>query len=140
MKRFFFLLIVVLWCAPHSEAAEAKADSLVKAEEHRAQRAMLRSLVLPGWGQFYNGKKWKGSLIATLEVGSMVGYVVRRQQIKDLGTPERNWFMISTIGIVLYSMADAYVDAHLDRVNWGGIQAGVGEDGAAKVVWRVRFK
>jgi hypothetical protein len=139
MKRIFFLFLV-LCCAQRSDAVDAGADSVTSAEENRAQKAMLRSLVLPGWGQFYNGKKWKGSFIAALEVGSAVGYVVRRQQIKNAITPERNWFMISTIGLMFYSMADAYVDAHLDRVNWADIQTEIREDGMAHMQLQFKFK
>ena len=92
--------------------------------------AVLRSIALPGWGQFYNGKRAKGVVIATAEVASAVAYVARRQQIKDI--QERNIYFFTTIGIVLYSMADAYVDAHLSRVDWAEVEAGVDEKGAAK--------
>ncbi len=139
MKRILFLFLV-LCCAQRSDAVDAGADSVTRAEENRAQKAMLRSLSLPGWGQFYNGKKWKGSFIAALEVGSAVGYVVRRQQIKDLNTPKRNWFMISTIGVILYSMADAYVDAHLDLVNWADIKTDIREEGTVYMQLQFKFK
>ena len=99
---------------------------------------MLRSLTLPGWGQFYNARRWKGSVIAVAQTGSAVGYFVRREQIR--GTPARNWFLFSTIGIVLYSMADAYVDAHLDRVDWAEIKAGMSPDGTAQVRLHVKFR
>ena len=100
--------------------------------------AVLRSLALPGWGQFYNGKHIKGSVIAAVELGSAVAYVVRRNQIKDLSVHTRNVYFFTTIGVVLYSMADAYVDAHLSRVNWAEVEAGVDETGAAKL--RLKFK
>ena len=54
------------------------------------------------------------------------------------GTQERNLYLFSTIGIVLYSVADAYVDAHLSRVDWAEVEAGIDENGAAK--FRVKFK
>jgi len=102
------------------------------------RRAMLRSLVLPGWGQFYNGKKIKGGVIAAVELGSAVAYFVRRDQLRSVGSSERNVYFFTTIGVVLYAMADAYVDAYLDRVDWAEVEMGVGHDGAAQ--FRVRFK
>lgn len=117
--------------------ASADRDSLA-VEENRARGAMLRSLTLPGWGQFYNGRRWKGSVIAVVQTGSAVGYFVRREQIR--GTPARNYFLFSTIGIVLYSMADAYVDAHLDRVDWAKIKAGMTPDGTAQVRLQMAFR
>ncbi len=100
--------------------------------------AVLRSIALPGWGQFYNGKRVKGSVIATAEIASAIAWVVRRKQIKDQGTQERNLYLFSTIGIVLYSVGDAYVDAHLSRVDWAEVEAGIDENGAAKL--RLKFK
>ena len=87
-------------------------------------KAMVRSIALPGWGQFYNGKKFKGILVATAEVGSAVAFFVRRDQInkeiRPVGQPpKRNFFLISTLGIVFYSVVDAFVDAHLDGFDWG---------------------
>ena len=100
--------------------------------------AVLRSIALPGWGQFYNGKRVKGSIIATAEIASATAWFVRRKQIKDRGTQERNLYLFSTIGIVLYSVGDAYVDAHLSRVDWAEVEVGIDEDGAAK--FRLKFK
>ncbi|MBS12157.1 MAG: hypothetical protein CME19_11220 [Gemmatimonadetes bacterium] len=87
-------------------------------------KAMVRSLVLPGWGQFYSGKKVKGTLVAAAEVGSVVAFFVRRDQInreiRPVGqAPKRNFYLLSTIGIVFYSVVDAFVDAHLDNFDWG---------------------
>ncbi|MDP6040290.1 MAG: DUF5683 domain-containing protein [Candidatus Latescibacteria bacterium] len=119
-----------------SWSAESQPDSLTS--DRRVRSAVLRSLALPGWGQFYNGKHIKGSVIAAVELGSAVAYVVRRNQIKDLSVHTRNVYFFTTIGVVLYSMADAYVDAHLSRVNWAEVEAGVDETGAAKL--RLKFK
>ncbi len=94
----------------------ARVDS---AESGRSPTgAMLRSLALPGWGQFYNGKYIKGSLFAVAEIGSVVAFFVRRNQIEDETLPgmrkERNVYFFTTIGAILFSLGDAYVDAHLD--------------------------
>ena len=125
-----------------SSGAESPPDTLSakpQASKGRVRGAVLRSVMLPGWGQFYNGKRVKGSVIATVEVASAAAWVVRRKQIKDRGIQARNIYFFSTIGIVLYSIADAYVDAHLSRVNWAEVEAGVDENGAAKLRLKVAF-
>lgn len=83
--------------------------------------AMLRSLALPGWGQWYNGKRFKAVVVAGVEVGLVVDAIVQNQLAaasEDFYSREfyRNnrslaiWWLGAAI---LYSMADAYVDAHL---------------------------
>ena len=143
-KRRNIALIFALFfaCLQPSSGAESPPDTLTakpKAGKGRVRGAVLRSVVLPGWGQFYNGKRVKGSVIATAEVASAIAWVVRRKQIKDRGIQARNIYLFSTIGIVLYSIADAYVDAHLSRVDWAEIEAGVDENGAAKLRLKVAF-
>ena len=60
--------------------------------------------------------------MAALEVGSTAAYFVRRREIQRaqavLPGARRNIYVYSTVAVVLYGMADAYVDAHLDAVNW----------------------
>ena len=137
-KNFSPLLILALFFASGpSWSAESQPDTL--SSHRRVRGAVLRSIALPGWGQFYNGKRVKGSVIATAEVASAIAWVVRRKQIKDRGTPARNLYLFSTIGIVLYSVADAYVDAHLSRVDWAEVEAGIDENGAAKLRVKLKF-
>jgi len=104
---------------------------------------MLRSMVLPGWGQMYNGRPVKGSLFAAAEIGSVVAFFVRRNQLNKcpatVGQQERNVYLFTSMGIVLVSMADAYVDAHLDSVDWGKVEVGPDEKGKMKVKLSVRF-
>lgn len=84
--------------------------------------AMLRSLALPGWGQFYNGRPVKGGVIATAQSGSAVAFFVDRSRNGDASN--RNPFLISTFAILFYSVVDAYVDAHLDAVAWVDVEDG----------------
>ena len=84
--------------------------------------AMLRSLALPGWGQFYNEQIIKGLVVvagqATL-IGFNFYYNNQANQFR-VGSPERDfyqdrrnltyWLMVAA---TLLSMADAYIDAHL---------------------------
>lgn len=48
--------------------------------------AVLRSLALPGWGQFYTGHKVRGSLTAVLETAFFAGAIVNyrdRNRLRD---------------------------------------------------------
>jgi len=116
------LLTVSAVGAEPADTAAVRSEGLK--EVRSPTKAMVRSLVLPGWGQFYNGKKLKGTLVAATEVGSVVAFFVRRDQINNevrpVGqAPKRNFFLMSSIGIVFYSVVDAFVDAHLDDFDWG---------------------
>lgn len=83
--------------------------------------AMLRSIFVPGWGQFYNGKWLKGLLIAGAELGLITNAVVLNKWANEATTDEEYYFYIDNRNLsfwllgatILYSMADAYVDAHL---------------------------
>lgn len=86
--------------------------------------ALLRSAVLPGWGQFYNDEPLKGIVFGTLELGLLSwlitehfaaeearinnddpAYQIHRQRRLDL-----IWY---TSAAWLFGMLDAYVDAYL---------------------------
>jgi len=104
---------------------------------------MWRSLVLPGWGQFHNRRPVKACVIAALEVGSAAAYLLRREEVRRMqaASPEarRNVFLFSTVAVVLYSMADAYVDAHLDAVDWGATVRAGASGPEARLGLLVRF-
>ena len=126
LKTSFLICAVLLVCAAsvHSEESDSTTVQVREQEPKSPTKAMARSLMLPGWGQFYNGKRFKGTLIAAAEVGSVVALFIRRDQIDNdvrplEEPPKRNLFVISTIGIVFYSVVDAFVDAHLDGFDWG---------------------
>ncbi|MBN2010294.1 hypothetical protein JW960_13195 [candidate division KSB1 bacterium] len=83
--------------------------------------AMIRSIIVPGWGQFYNGKRFKAMLICGIQVGTLARSVVYNQLYQNSTIDEdkefylnlRNqstWFLA---GSVIYSMLDAFVDAQL---------------------------
>jgi hypothetical protein len=107
-----------------AEPPDSTSAPAVKAVRKSPTKAMIRSLLVPGWGQFYNGKKFKGTFVAAAEIGSAVAFFVRRDQINHEAQlagqpPKRNFFLLSTLGIVFYSVVDAFVDAHLDDFDWG---------------------
>ena len=102
-----------------STVSEAKSDSSIAIKSPRG--AMIRSLVVPGWGQFYNGKWFKGIVVIGTEVGIVANAYYLDNKL-DQSTTEyeqefyrdnRNlsyWWLGAAI---LLSMLDAYVDAHL---------------------------
>src|SRR6185436_8766217 len=98
---------------------------------------MLRSLVIPGWGQATNGAWLKAAGIAAGEVTLIARVVNDQQALSDLeadiqaareagdleqetvavaayndrldASIRRQWFLGA---LIAYSLADAYVDAH----------------------------
>ena len=85
--------------------------------------ALLRSMLLPGWGQWANGHPVKGVLLAAAEV-VLAGMALREQHmiadpIWDPHRKRRNTYMLWWLGVRLYGMADAYVDAHLSTFDEG---------------------
>lgn len=83
--------------------------------------AMVRSILVPGLGQFYNGKWFKGIVIAGTEVGLIANAVVLNQWANEAETDDERYFYLDNRNLsfwligatILYSMTDAYVDAHL---------------------------
>ena len=104
--------------------------------------ALLRALVLPGWGQFYTGHPVRGTVAAVLETAFFAGAISRYRDrsnlrdelrelektvlIEDPGRIELN-ARIKTLGrqggdylayglaTLLLSVIDSYVSAHLYR-------------------------
>ena len=82
---------------------------------------MLRSMALPGWGQWYNEKRLKAVVVMGAEAGLVIDAIVQNQlAARSEAEYEREYYRnnrslaIWWLGaVILYSMADAYVDAHL---------------------------
>jgi phosphatidylglycerophosphatase A len=97
---------------------------IVNIHRHSPSGAMWRSLLFPGWGQLYNRRYIKAGIIGGMELGFMWGIYnqhqrlekARREDDKESANFYRNdrnrlsWWLA---GIILYSMADAYVDGQL---------------------------
>ena len=61
----------------------ATVDSLIKAQ-HSPRKAAIRSAIIPGWGQVYNGKYWKVPIVwAALGVTAVI-FVDNLNTYKDL--------------------------------------------------------
>ena len=147
--------------APEPKKEAAKPDTT----KHRSSpfKVMLRSAVLPGWGQVYNGKLLKAGVVVAGE-GFLVykaftelskeNDAIDRINNSDPGTPEYDQavedreshmnqkinYIWWTVAVHLLQMADAYVDANL--ADWS---AEVGPDPAqaagtrVALAYRVRF-
>lgn len=124
-----------------SATATAQSDSLIVKEsglQARAEKprrspmgALLRSVAVPGWGQFYNHKYIKSGIVFGAEtffiVKSVQWWSKAEDQYKKAQSAQsgrefniyldyrdrRNDFLWLTGLAVFLSMFDAYVDAHL---------------------------
>jgi hypothetical protein len=80
-------------------------------------KAALRSAILPGWGQFYNGRKIKGFVLGSLSLASLtytlVKYSEYRKRGDNQGVSEFLGALIINVSIWGYTSADAFVDAYL---------------------------
>ena len=83
--------------------------------------AMIRSLIFPGLGQWYNNKKIKAFLVFCAQSGLLANSIYLNQKYVTSSTEfERNFYINNRnlsvwwlVGTTLFSMADAFVDAHL---------------------------
>ena len=86
-----------------------------------AHGALLRSAVLPGWGQFYNGHPVKGLFFGAASATALTSVVIEHRRIRSAPTPEehqdrtarRNSRLLYFALSVALAAIDAYVDAHL---------------------------
>lgn len=114
------VFVALLLLAPSlSPAEEAAADSSVAGPTPRG--ALWRSLLLPGWGQFYNGKPLKGLVLGGISAGLAVGALRAANDVDGAPTPEihqdraarRNTRILYVAMAFTVSALDAYIDAHL---------------------------
>lgn len=83
--------------------------------------ALWRSALIPGWGQWYTEHRWKSVLIAGAEFFLAGVAVYEDRQVSrsfitweaDQHRTRRTTFLLWLIGTWVYSLVDAYVDAHL---------------------------
>ena len=106
---------------------QVKADS-VGTGQPSPTGVMLRSAVLPGWGQWVNGARLK-AVIAAAGTAALAGGAVWNNQKKQAAadTEERTfyedrrsqavWYLAALYGL---NLMDAYVDAHLKKFDVSG--------------------
>lgn len=96
-------------------------DDTVKSSIKSPTGAMIRSLIFPGWGQLHNKKYVKSILVFGAETGLIANSIYLNQKYKASQTVWEREFYINNrnlsnwwlVGVILFSMADAFVDAHL---------------------------
>jgi hypothetical protein len=176
MKKHFIFLFFALGlfiCINHQSFGQTKPDSsLVKIPPadtslpHKSPTgALFRSVAFPGWGQFYNGKYFKSTVVFGTEATFITLAVIewgRRNEHKrnfehlPQDHPDKAWefeqfrfyedrrnlFLWITAGIVFLSMFDAYVDAQLynfDKENVPDLFIGMNPGNKANIQFSVKF-
>jgi len=83
---------------------------------------MYHSLYVSGWGQMDNGRKKKAALCIAAELFCIGGFLYENHLLgepgrssfdRELIRTDRNTFVLYWLGVKLFSMVDAYVDAQL---------------------------
>lgn len=138
MKTFFLGLVVGLLFIPagvtsgqiiepeanHPVFKKAVEDSLQnsKLTKKSPRGAMLRALVFPGWGQWYNEQYIKAGIVFVAQSTIIAFSFYYNDKANDFpaGSVERNFYedrrnltywLIA--GVTLLSVLDAYIDAYL---------------------------
>ena len=135
------LVVASLWGGPTGAREDsAPADSL---RAPSPGGALLRSAVLPGWGQYYNGRPFKALLFggaatgfAVAAVGDLSGPAGESLPQSDDRAARRNTRFLYLIGTVTFAALDAFVDAHLADVKIEPIVGAGGDAALLRVRWR----
>ncbi len=171
---FFSAVSAVFAQAPAgADSVEGTAQTLTVTDVSAASRpvktknptgALLRSLVLPGWGQLYNEQYIKSALVVAAEGLLVAGAVVEHRRAEDdhdiyqdlsqsdavreaawnrysRRIDKRNTYLWYYAGFKFLSIIDAYVDAHLYRFDEGpfGIDVQAQRGGGQGVAVVVRY-
>lgn len=113
---------------PESIQIEDQSNGISPLVKKNPSGALLRSAVLPGWGQFYNDKPVKGLLFGAAEIGLLSWLITEHlaaedarlsgdEQAYDLHKQRRLDLIWYTSAAWLFGMLDAYVDAYLYSFN-----------------------
>ncbi len=80
-------------------------------------KAIMLSTIIPGSGQFYNGKKTKAFIIGLLDASSTTLFIYNVYQYRRYRTENYYWasigYIITFLGIKMFSIVDAYIDANV---------------------------
>ncbi|MGQ9678179.1 MAG: DUF5683 domain-containing protein [bacterium] len=119
------VLIMLMVAGVPNSILSSGSDSLTQSVQSKSPgRAVLYSFLIPGGGQIYTNNYWKAAIIAPAEVS--LGYLsytefkkardalVRQDTVAySFHRDRRNSFLWWTGAIVVFSMADAYISAHM---------------------------
>lgn len=131
LKISFFILTFVVILNAQNDTTVSELDNEEMFQMQKSPwGAVLRSAVIPGWGQFYNESYWKIPVVL-----GVTGWIVynwidsnneyhyyRKLYSQNLNLPtrirefyrdQRDLFAIYLGLAYLLNMVDAYVDAHL---------------------------
>jgi hypothetical protein len=125
--------------APSAGAAPSGRTVPEKAMTKSPRGALIRSAVLPGWGQWYNGAKWKTGLVAAAGIGLGADIAIQNRRAADSISDEEREFYVNNrnlafwwvAGLYALTLADAYVDAQLWHFDTGPEPGGEPFGGAA---------
>ena len=106
---------------------QVKADSAAMARPSPAG-VMLRSALLPGWGQWVNGSEFKAAIAAGGTAALAAVAVWNNQKKQEASTEDERafyedgrsqaiWYLAAIYG---FNLMDAYVDAHLKKFDVSG--------------------
>ncbi len=139
MKKQFLLLILFfsLLSLPNLTKAQSKIDTLsnsmpkIYTPEKSPTGAMIRSAIIPGWGQFYNKSYWKIPIIWGAS-GAFIYYWIENNklftkyadlysndnssqyyEIREFYRDQRDLNAVFLFITYFLNIVDAYVDAHL---------------------------
>lgn len=85
--------------------------------------AMVRSTLVPGWGQWYVGRKTKALVLSAAAAGFVWQGIEAHQQGRE---KDRQRLTVWASLLWLYAIVDAYVGAHLSRFDQEMRQASEG--------------
>ena len=128
---------------PSGPAEPAAGAPGLQAGGRLSPRAVLvRSAVLPGWGQAATGHRWKALLFAGAGAGWLASAAVEEAGVRKALTPQeyedraarRNTRVLLYLVTATLSAVDAYVDAHLED-----FEVDAGAPGAPGVRLSVRW-
>ena len=80
VKRALLLSLAALLLLPPVSRAEDRWNVELPLWKRNGKSAAVRSLVLPGWGQFYNRQRTKGGTLFVLSVGGAVGALIMEKR------------------------------------------------------------
>ncbi len=80
-------------------------------------KAIMLSAIIPGGGQFYNGKKTKAFIIGLLDISSTSLLIYNVYQYQRYRTEDYYWtsigYLITFLGIKIFSILDTYIDSNV---------------------------
>lgn len=124
MMRLPLIWMIVqtfLFFARGMAQTEADTSSATPAIVKSPRTAVIRSALIPGWGQWYNEKKLKAIVVFGGEaalVGTAIGYhrLAAKSETdleRDFYLDNKSKFLWYLVAVHLLNMLDAYIDAHL---------------------------